>query len=156
MWRRLLYSFLIFCLCSCFPFASFLVPGWFHFLSPCPVCLLKQIEAHLLWWSLCLELKIDPETQQNVMRKENECKQAELLLHEFVLFVSGGWRVSTMWTRLRLFNLPVCRQAAQRRSRFDQCKNKLSLNGAVTFLSPCVAVMLQKKLRGKKINGLHV
>lgn len=63
------YSFLIFCLCSCFPLPFFLVPRWFHFLSPCPACLLKQIQAHLLWWRLCLELKIDPETRENVMRK---------------------------------------------------------------------------------------
>lgn len=71
-----------------FSFASFLVPRWFRFLSPCPACLLKQKQAHLLWWSLCLELKIDPETQENVMRKEKWMQTSGTFVALFCTFLS--------------------------------------------------------------------
>lgn len=61
-----------------FSFASFLVLWGLPFSLLSPACLLKQIQAHLLWWSLCLELKIAPQEQEIIYiykKKRQECKQ---------------------------------------------------------------------------------
>lgn len=91
MWWLALFFLSHFLPLFLFSFTSVLSPWWFPFSLPSPACLLKQTRAHLLWWSLCLELKIAPQKQaitwkkkkQTSMQTENFC------LHDVTLFSRG-------------------------------------------------------------------